>query len=200
MKLDREKVISILSQRERIVLEKEGYTRAAVLLPLFHREGRVFLVFTHRTDTVSTHKGEISFPGGVIDSGDRDPVMAALREAQEEVEVEPEEVSIAGMLDDITTVTHYLISPVVGFLRKPRRFRPNPQEIRRILEIPVESFFDPEVFRVDTRYEFEGRRYPIYYFHLPVATVWGATARIMKQFLELCCGWVPPRQGNPGHD
>ena len=200
MILHQEEISRILSTRRRVSLERSGYTRAAILLPIFNREGGTHLLFTHRTETVSTHKGEISFPGGSIEPGDQGPLQTALREANEEVQIDPEGVAVAGILDDIFTITRYLITPVVGFCLPSVSFQPNPREIRRILEIPVERFLDPGVFRVETRYEFEGARYPIYYFHLPEETIWGATAKILKQFLEICCGWIPPGSTMTGKD
>ena len=192
MKLDQETIAHSLQVRKRAIFQRDEFTRAAVLIPVFDRGDQTLLLFTHRTETVSTHKGEISFPGGSIDPADRDPEMTALREAEEEVGITATQVSVVGYLDDITTITHYLVTPVVGFIDPPESFRPNPREIQRVLEIPVESFLDPDVFRVETELEFEGKPYPVYYFDLPKETIWGATARILKQFLEISCGWVPP--------
>lgn len=161
------------------------------MIPLFLKEGETWVLFTRRTETVGTHKGEISFPGGAVDPGDRGPREAALRELAEELGIQPNRVKTAGILDDILTLSRFRITPVVGVIQPPYHLRPNPQEIEAVLEIPLRCFLDPRVFRVEEHLEFQGRLYPVNYFELPEVTVWGATAKILRQFLEVCCDWVP---------
>lgn len=191
MKCDPERVRRILQDRKRVSSRKRGFRCAAVLVPIFERQGDSHLIFTRRTETVSTHKGEISFPGGAVDPEDRGPRQAALREAEEELCLSPRQVTVLGLLDDIVTLSRYRITPVVGFVPAPFSLCPNPREIDEILEIPVEQFLNPRIFRKEEQMEFQGQPYPVYYFSLPEVTVWGATAKILKQFLTICCGWNP---------
>jgi len=191
MKCDPERVRRILQDRKRVSSRKRGFRRAAVLVPIFERQGDSYLIFTQRTETVSTHKGEISFPGGAIDPEDREPRQAALREAEEELCLSPRQVTVLGLLDDIVTLSRYRITPVVGMVRAPFSLCPNPREIEKVFEIPVGKFLDPRIFRKEDQIEFQGQSYPVYYFSLPEVTVWGATAKILKQFLTICCGWDP---------
>jgi len=191
MKCDPDRLRRILKDRKRISSRKRGFRRAAVLVPIFERQGDSYLIFTQRTETVSTHKGEISFPGGAIDPEDREPRQAALREAEEELCLSPRQVTVLGLLDDIVTLSRYRITPVVGMVRAPFSLCPNPREIEKVFEIPVGKFLDPRIFRKEDQIEFQGQSYPVYYFSLPEVTVWGATAKILKQFLTICCGWDP---------
>ncbi|MCX5868953.1 MAG: CoA pyrophosphatase [Proteobacteria bacterium] len=191
MKCDPDRLRRILKDRKRISSRKRGFRRAAVLVPIFERQGDSYLIFTQRTETVSTHKGEISFPGGAIDPEDGGPRQAALREAEEELCLSPRQVTVLGLLDDIVTLSRYRITPVVGMVRAPFSLCPNPREIEKVFEIPVGKFLDPRIFRKEDQIEFQGQSYPVYYFSLPEVTVWGATAKILKQFLTICCGWNP---------
>jgi len=191
MKCDPDRLRRILKDRKRISSRKRGFRRAAVLVPIFERQGDSYLIFTQRTETVSTHKGEISFPGGAIDPEDGEPRQAALREAEEELCLSPRQVTVLGLLDDIVTLSRYRITPVVGMVRAPFSLCPNPREIEKVFEIPVGKFLDPRIFRKEDQIEFQGQSYPVYYFSLPEVTVWGATAKILKQFLTICCGWDP---------
>jgi len=191
MKCDPERVRRILQDRKRVSSRKRGFRCAAVLVPIFERQGDSYLIFTQRTETVSTHKGEISFPGGAIDPEDREPRQAALREAEEELCLSPRQVTVLGLLDDIVTLSRYRITPVVGMVQAPFSLCPNPREIEKVFEIPVGKFLDPRIFRKEDQIEFQGQSYPVYYFSLPEVTVWGATAKILKQFLTICCGWNP---------
>ncbi|MCX5859205.1 MAG: CoA pyrophosphatase [Proteobacteria bacterium] len=193
MRCDPDRLRRILKDRKRISSRPRGFRRAAVLVPIFERQGDSGLIFTRRTETVSTHKGEISFPGGAVDPGDRGSKQAALRESEEELSLPSRQVEVVGFLDDIVTLSLFRITPVVGFVREPCSLYPNPQEIEKVFEIPVTRFLDPVIFRTEEKFEFQGRPYPIYYFHLPEVTIWGATAKILKQFLTVCCSWDPGR-------
>ncbi len=191
MRCDPDRLKRILQDRKRISSRKSGFRRAAVLVPIFEKQGDSHLIFTQRTETVSTHKGEISFPGGAVDPEDRGPKQAALREAEEELCLPSHQVEVVGLLDDIVTFSLFRITPVVGFVRTPFSLCPNPQEIEKVFEIPVARFLDPAIFRTEEHIEFQGSPYPVYYFSLPEVTVWGATAKILKQFLTVCCSWDP---------
>lgn len=151
--------------------------RAAVLLPLFSKDGDYHLLFTKRTDKVKRHKGEISFPGGLFDPMDRDLAATALREAHEEIGLLPQDVLLLGELDEVVTLTDFVVSPFVGLIPYPYRFVPSPYEIAEIITIPLDAFFREGVAR-------EGEEMTLSY-HWGDHVIWGATARIVRQFLEI---------------
>jgi len=174
-----------LAARTRRVLTARGQRRAAVLIPLFHREGEPCLLLTRRTEAVEHHKGQISFPGGAVEAGDPDLLATALRETREEVGIRPEDVVILGTLDDVeTAVSGFIITPFVGRIPYPYPFQPNAREIHEILTVPLHFFLDEGNLRTAYRYV-EGRAVPLYFYHYQSNVIWGATARIIKAFVEV---------------
>src|SRR5512135_1182859 len=107
----------------------DGFSRAAVLVPLLHVEDHVEVLLTRRTVEVETHKGQISFPGGMVEESDPDTEHAALREAEEELGLPPSSVTTIGLLDDHATPTGFVITPVVGMVKGNPTLIPNPREV-----------------------------------------------------------------------
>lgn len=173
------------------------WREAAVLVPLQWKDGRWHVLLTRRTRQVESHKGEISFPGGGRDATDPDLLYTALREADEEVGLNPAEVKVLGRLDDIYTISNYRIRPYVG--RIPHPFTPvvQPAEIDELICLPLADFLDPACF-AETVISRGGAPYSIYFFRVAGHTVWGATGKILKQYLEVCLGFAP--SGRPGTD
>src|SRR4030042_6897038 len=176
---------TILSQRERMVIKQPSFCRAAVLVPLLKKGMDYRLLFTKRTEQVKHHKGEISFPGGAFDEGDSGLEKTALREAFEEIGLREDNVQILGALDDIITRTEFIVTPFVGvFFPYPYPFMLSPIEIEELIEVPLACLLDQDCFgeRViiqgDNKRVVESYQYGKY-------IIWGATARILKQFLEL---------------
>jgi 8-oxo-dGTP pyrophosphatase MutT (NUDIX family) len=133
---------------------------------------------------VSHHKGQISFPGGRQDKGE-DLLSTALREAKEEMGIEEKDVSILGELDDMCTVaSDFCISPFVGIIPHPYPFKINRQEIQEIIEVPISAFLDENKFHEELR-ERNGEPLRVYFYQHEDHTIWGATASIMKQLLDL---------------
>ena len=158
--------------------------RAAVLVPLIDR-GEPCLVFAKRTDTVGTHRGQIGFPGGTVDSGDASLLEAALRECEEEIGLPRAAVEPLGALDDTETfATNFVITPWVGVVRAPVAWRPDGEEIERVIEVPFAALVEPGGLRVE-QWERDGVRRPVYFFDYNGDTIWGATARIVKHYLDL---------------
>jgi 8-oxo-dGTP pyrophosphatase MutT (NUDIX family) len=152
---------------------------AAVLVPLFEREGRVFVLLTKRTEDLSSHAGQIAFPGGKRDEGESEPRVTALREAQEEIGLDPRAVEIIGELDDCPTfVTNFVISPVVGIIPDRYSFTPNTGEIQFLIEAPLDDFLLPGTLRTETRQRGEFT-VELLYYSVVGQIVWGATARIL---------------------
>lgn len=165
-------------------MEVRGGTESAVLLPLYGWPREPGLIFTERRADLRRHAGEISFPGGRQDSGDADLEATALREACEEIALDPAGVEVVGALPPVNTfVTGYLIQPYVGLVEEPGvlGLEPNPTEVETVLTFSLERLHEAyEMRRLIRRgvpihtptYEVEG--------HL----IWGATARILGDFLK----------------
>jgi 8-oxo-dGTP pyrophosphatase MutT (NUDIX family) len=179
------KIKEILACRSKACIQDPRYRRAAVLIPLFKKDGEYHILFTRRTNRVEHHKGQISFPGGRQDKKDRDLLATALREAREEMGIEEKDVHILGELDDICTVSSdFCISPFVALLPYPYPFKVNHQEIEEVLEVPLSGLMDDRRFRQEI-FDKDGQRFPVYFYQHRDHTIWGATARILKQLLDL---------------
>ncbi|MEI2698646.1 MAG: CoA pyrophosphatase [Microthrixaceae bacterium] len=167
-----------------------GASPSAVLVPLYEHDGELFVVLTRRAQSLRTHKGEVSFPGGRADPGES-YVQAALREAQEEVFLDPAAVEPLGELDHLTTVTRraYIV-PVVGLIEGRPELGRNPAEVEAVLHVPLSELMEPGVFREERWGEGENSR-PVYFFDLVGDTVWGATAALLRQLLALLTGTDP---------
>jgi len=174
----------ILSSRERRAIDHPPFSHAAVLVPLFKKGGDCHILFTKRSDQVKYHKGEISFPGGVVDEEDLELINTALREAHEEIGLEKSDVQILGILDDIVTVTEFIVTPIVGLFPYPYPFKVSEVEIAELIEVPLSSLLDENCFskKEITR---GGRKEIVHAYQYGTHTIWGATARILKQFLDL---------------
>lgn len=168
--------------------------RAAVLVPLCHVEGRASVLFTRRSEKVGTHKGQVSFPGGMADEGDRDVEQTALRELEEEIGFPGARVTVLGRFHDARAITGVHVTPVVGFLGEldPRRLVPNPDEIDAVFTLTLEELVDPS-----RRYnQFHGPRGPIPVFDAGPFPVWGLTAYILEGVLKEALGLaLPPASG-----
>jgi 8-oxo-dGTP pyrophosphatase MutT (NUDIX family) len=179
-----DQIRTALSSRQRKVIEHPSFARAAVLVPLFEKEGECHILFTKRTDQVKYHKGEISFPGGVFDEGDIELEKTALREADEEIGLKENDIHLMGVLDDIVTITEFIVTPFVGHIPYPYPFKTSPVEIAEMIEVPLSSllrkdcFSEREIIRM-------GRKEVVDSFRYKNHIIWGATARILKQFLDL---------------
>lgn len=178
-----------------------GAHPSAVLIALYEDGGEMHVVLTRRSWGLRTHRGEVSFPGGRSEPGE-DPVATALREAQEEVDLDPSAVEPLGELDHLTTITRraYIV-PVVGLLHEPPRLRPNPGEVDEVLRVPLSELMSPEVFREERWGAPEVAR-PVYFFDLHGDTVWGATAALLRQLLALLTDSDPggPLDMDPARD
>ena len=185
-----DEVRDALNRRERKVIEHPSFLHAAVLVPLFEKEGSCHLLFTKRTEQVKHHKGEISFPGGMVDEEDVDLKETALREASEEIGLNEEDVQILGTLDDIVTVTEFIVTPFVGIFPYPYDFKMSPIECAELIEVPLASLFDSDCFGEKEMIQHDRKRM-VEAYQYRHHNIWGATARILKQFLELITSQGP---------
>lgn len=180
-----------LSERTRRVIDDPRMRRAAVLLPLYEDDGESYVLFTRRADTVEHHKGQISLPGGSEDVSDAGPLGTALRETEEELGIAPADVDVLGALDDVyTVVSGFVITPFVGVIPYPTSLRINPHEIAEVLAVPLRTFRDPRSLRVEER-ERDGERIQVYFYYDGRHEIWGATGRIMKEFVDAVFGEEP---------
>lgn len=180
-----EKLASILVSRTKRVLPTDGLITAAVLVPLFSKDGLVHVLLTKRSELVEHHKGEISFPGGKLDDTDPDLLSCALRETEEEVGIEPVDVRVVGELDEFYTVaTGFVVAPFVGVIPYPYEFRPSSREIAELIGVPMHVFFDPER-RAEETWMYNGKPIEVISYRWKGHNIWGATARILKHFVEL---------------
>jgi len=156
---------------------------AAVLIPLAWFEKQWHLLYTRRTDKVETHKGQVSFPGGACDPGEETPEQTALREANEEVGIQPQDVRLLGKLAPMITITSFKVTPVVGVVSWPYAFRVENAEVARVFTMPLAWLADKR-----NRWEFKlpGRPYGLIVYHpYDGELLWGATAIMTDIFMQV---------------
>ncbi len=154
---------------------------AAVLIPIITREASLSVLLTERSPDLKHHAGQISFPGGRMDAADRDIRATALREAQEEVGIDPANVEIIGYLDPNPTVTGYAVTPVVALVDLQQELVIDPLEVKSAFEVPLPFLLDEDNQQSAER-EFEGVMVPIAEFNFGQYRIWGATASMLIQF------------------
>ena len=167
---------------------------AAVLIPLFYKEGHIHILLTQRSEQVIHHKGQICFPGGNYQSSDATLLQTALRETEEEIGLMAKDVEVLGELDDSSTIASgYVISPFVALIPYPYPFKANHNEIKLIFSIPLSELTNEINFQQS--YPDLDKQCPIsYYYHYREHIIWGVTARILNQLIEL----LGLRSGAPG--
>jgi 8-oxo-dGTP pyrophosphatase MutT (NUDIX family) len=161
-----------------------GSVPSAVLAPLVEIGGETHVLFIKRPETMSTHKGEIAFPGGKSDPlVDADLLATALREAREEIGLDPAEVEIVARLGGVATAaSRFTITPFVGFLVSRPSLTPNPAEVVRVLELPLAELLDASIYH-EERWDGFQQDMSVFFYDLPGETLWGATARILTDLL-----------------
>jgi 8-oxo-dGTP pyrophosphatase MutT (NUDIX family) len=160
--------------------------RAAVLLPLFEQDGEISLAFIRRASTLRVHGGEIAFPGGKVEPADVSLVSTSLREAHEEIGLEPTRVEVIGLLTPVfTVVSNYLITPVVAFLPYglgPLRLQES--EVAELILAPLRALADPAIAHTE-QWARGGKQRTVHFYDYGTYRIWGATGRILAAFLEI---------------
>ncbi len=160
-----------------------GFEReAAVLMPIFERGGEPCFLLTRRTEEVATHKGQISFPGGMRQANESLP-ETALRETFEEVGIERGRIEILGRFHDYISINESLVAPFPAYIRGDFETVPQRSEVAEVLEVPFAIFQDPSRQRVERMLR-SGVMSDVYFFRYESHEIWGLTARIIKDFLE----------------
>lgn len=159
---------------------------AAVLVPLFARDGALHLLYTTRSTTLAQHAGQVAFPGGRhAPDADESLLATALRETSEEIGVAPRDVDVLGALEPIHTFSsNFLITPFVASIPYPYAFRTNPHEVSDVFSIPLATLADPATI-VEETWTIDGRTVPIASYRHDGRTIWGATQRITATLVDL---------------
>ena len=166
----------------------EAALPAAVLVALFDEEGEARVVLTRRAAHLRAHRGEVSFPGGRLD-GEETPEAGALREAAEEIGLDPRPVTLVGRLSPVSTyASASAITPVVGVLPGRPPVVPNAAEVEHVFDVALAELADDGVFREEWWSIAGAAPFPVWFFELPDDTVWGATARILVDLLRVVLG------------
>jgi len=164
-----------------------GLRSAGVLVPLRDTGGEVTVTLTRRTERVPHHKGQICFPGGSRDPGDRDLLGTALREAEEELGIRGGDVELLGAMERVPTVTGFCIQPFVARIPRDARFLLDGFEVAETFDAPLSVFTDFSRYRAAGT-TFLGKPYMVYFLDYDRFTIWGATARILHSLAELARG------------
>jgi 8-oxo-dGTP pyrophosphatase MutT (NUDIX family) len=174
-----------LAERVRGAVAIDGYRPAAVLLLLGERERQSWVTLIVRPTAMRAHSGQIALPGGVRDACDGSFEACALREAEEELAVPSDEVRVLGLLDDVPTPTGFVITPVVGERVGSTPYRPNPDEVSEVFDAPLAAFSDAAGAEDLGEREAWGVRYRLRAYRVGGHRVWGATARVLENLLEV---------------
>ena len=181
----KEKLRQALSSRQKSKTNDKRLVESAVLVPVFCKGGEYCILFTQRSNQVAYHKGQISFPGGKRSRVDSSPLDTALRESWEEIGLEARDVDVLGELDDFSTTTSsFNISPFVAHIPYPYEFKASRREIDEIFDVPVSALLHEANVKEGTEI-FEGELFIACSYEYKGRVIWGATARIVQQFLGI---------------
>jgi 8-oxo-dGTP pyrophosphatase MutT (NUDIX family) len=181
-----------MKNRNPLVLNPPNFIHSAVLIPIFAEDHEIKFILTKRTKSLKKHKGEISFPGGRKDKHDRDLEETALRETDEEIGVKREQIKVLGRLDDLFTMTRYIITPFIGIIREQVECQLNTREVAELLYVPMDIFLNEELF-AEKNWPQNGFDFPVYYYYWNNYEIWGATAYIINQFVEIVFDFQPSK-------
>ena len=173
-----------LAERAVERVDSVGLTPASVMILLYPKDGEYCILLNKRSEQVEHHKGEISFPGGARDPEDRDSLETALRETEEEMGINRDDITVLGEMDEASTRSQFRVQVFVGTIEYPYTFNPSAIEIAEVLEFPIPALMDPANRRVETHWE-DGQPVTSYSYVHEEHVVFGATARILQKCIEL---------------
>jgi 8-oxo-dGTP pyrophosphatase MutT (NUDIX family) len=182
--MEKEKLKRILNSKNKTITGRPDLIPAAVLLPLFQKNGETHILLTKRTDKVEHHKGQISFPGGAFHYEDMDYLTTALRETEEEIGVEMEAVEVLGELDHMTTLSNFRICPYVGIIPYPYPFKLSSFEVERLIELPLDYLLNQAELK-EAPFTYGGKSVINLCIDYQGDIIWGATAKILKNFADI---------------
>ena len=189
----KERLKYILSLRQKRHIVDDSRVSAAVLVPIYYKQGQYHILFTKRTEKVKEHKGQISFPGGGYQESDGILLETALRESAEEIGLMAEDIEVLGELDDkISLTSNYVISPFVGLIPWPYEFKLNRHETDEIIEAPISALLYKNCLHKETEIQ-DSEVVNSYFYHYEGRIIWGATARILSDFLDIFTQAMPKR-------
>lgn len=175
-----------LAAREVRDLSATGLKQASVMMLLMNRDGAVHVLLTRRTDTLTTHSGQVAFPGGRVDAEDEDRLAAAFRETEEEVGITRDRIEYLGRFDDYVSIAGYHVFCFVGAIGYPYEYSLNRNEIESSFDAPLSMFVDQAYDRYEI-YNYRGSDYRVFYYYHDNYEIWGLTARILTDFGEKIC-------------
>ena len=179
----KQKLTQALSRGEKRNIADPNQTPAAVLIPMYYKDGQYYILLIKRTEKVTVHKGQISFPGGAFSQEDKTLIDTARRESAEEIGLMPDDIEVLGKLDDeVNQSSNYIISPFVALIPWPYQFKVDGEETEEIIEVPISALQDKGYQRQEI---INGEAVTSYLYHYQGRVIWGTTARILKKFLDI---------------
>ena len=175
-----------LKKRQKRSINFPDYRKAAVMMLFFEKNNSPHVLLQLRTDRVSTHKGQVSMPGGGHDSTDRDLLQTALRETNEEMGIDPSDIELIGEFDEYISIMGFQVNVFAGALNSKIEYTACDDETEEILEVPFSIFYN-ETFYKREKLTHEGRDFDVYYYDFNGQTIWGMTARILTDFSRKVC-------------
>ena len=173
-----------LAERARSVAPRGIGRASAVLAPLFERDGEAHVLLVRRAQGMRDHSGQVAFPGGKQDPEDESLLATALREAEEEIGLPPGEVDVLGALDDFPTITGYVITPYIGWIREDVALTPNAAEVARVFASPLRAFLEEPT-----------GTFPRIGWRIDGEFLWGATAAIVRGLVSVAKEIAAERAG-----
>lgn len=175
-----------LSVREKKTVKSDKHKKSVVMILFMEKNEKPHVILTLRTDKVSTHKGQISFPGGGFDETDNSYLEAGLRETYEEIGILPEDIEILGEFDEYLSITGYHIYVFAGAVNRAHEYTVSTDEIDEMLEVPFSIFYNNEYVRHE-KIVYDRAEYDLFHYEYGKAAIWGLTARILTDFANKVC-------------
>ncbi|HOQ11419.1 MAG: putative NUDIX hydrolase [Spirochaetes bacterium ADurb.Bin218] len=182
----KKEITNKLSSRNKRSIDFPDFRKSAVLMLFLEKNNSPHVVLTVRSDKVSTHKGQVAFPGGSHDEDDKDFLETALRETYEEIGLHQSLIEILGEYDEYISIMGFHVYVFVGALKDIPEYNICEDEIAELIEVPFSLFYNEEYTKTE-RVLYDGNEYDVYYYDYNGITIWGMTARILTDFSRNVC-------------